>query len=209
MRCVPHTLSIFAVALAALATAQAQTMYRSVGPDARVTYSDRAPTEPRTDSRAVAGASMPPPATLPHELREAASRHPVTLYTGNDCAPCVSARELLNSRGVPFSERTVTSNEEITALKTLSGSQSVPFTTIGGQKLKGFSDGEWRKYLDAAGYPAKSQLPPSFRQAVVAPLIEAKKVEPAAPSKAEAPSRKTAAPAVQPPATDNPAGIRF
>ncbi|MEO8249285.1 MAG: glutaredoxin family protein [Burkholderiales bacterium] len=204
---VTRTISIFAVALSALATAHAQQpMFRSVGPDGRVTYSDRAPIEPRTESRTVLGASAPPAATMPFELRQAVSRHPVTLYTSSDCAPCASARDLLNARGVPFSERTVTSHDEIAALKTLSGAQSVPFATIGSQKLSGFSEGEWRKYLDAAAYPEKSQLPAGYHQAESQPLVEAKRVEPARP---EATPRAAAAPAARPPAASNPAGIRF
>ncbi len=95
-------------------------------------------------------------ARLPHAF-------PVTLYTAAHCAPCASARNLLVSRGIPFTERTVGSNEDIEALKRLSGNTSLPFGSIGNQQLQGFSDSEWTQYLNAAGYPhavaVTAQLP--------------------------------------------------
>ena len=42
---------------------------------------------------------------------------------------------MLSARGVPFTEKTVTSNEDVEALKRLGGTSSVPFLTIGGQQL--------------------------------------------------------------------------
>lgn len=69
---------------------------------------------------------------LPYELKQIATRFPVTIYTGSDCA--CSSLPLLSSRGVPFTERTVASNEDIAALERLSSSSSLPFGTIGGQR---------------------------------------------------------------------------
>ena len=201
-----------ACALLALA-AQAQQVYRSVGPDGKVPFSDRAPAAgpdgaPIGAGQRAAGAND----ALPYALRQVAARIPVTLYTGSDCVPCNSARNLLVNRGVPFTERAVASNEDIDALKRLSGEASLPFGTIGGQQLKGFSDSEWSQYLDAAGYPAQSQLPPSYRRPAPMPLV-------AVPAKpAVAATENAAPPATRPapapaPATGrtpaNPAGIIF
>lgn len=201
----------------ACASAQAQGVYRIVGPDGKVTFSDRPPAdakEPVQAARSTGTAPAAPGAALPYELRQIASRFPVTIYTGSECAPCVNLRNALTSRGVPFTERTVSTNEDITALQRLSGSSSLPFGTIGGQQLVGFSDAEWSQYLNAAGYPKQSQLPSNYRQPAATPLVAVKPAE-AAPAKPEAP--KAAAPTrPQPPAaiTDgptpsNPAGIRF
>jgi len=147
---------------------------------------------------------------LPYELRQIVNRYPVTIYTGSDCAPCGSLRNLLTSRGVPYTERTVVSNEDIAALQRLSGNSSLPFGTIGGQQLVGFSDAEWIQYLDAAGYPKQSQLPSNYRQPAPTPLVAAKPVESAPAAEPKAPAR----PALPPPVNDgptpsNPAGIRF
>lgn len=207
---------LFALALAStfLAVtalpAQAQQVYRIVGPDGKVTFSDRAP-DAKTQPAQVGGGRASGPA-LPYELQQVTTRFPVTLYTGNDCAPCVSARNLLVNRGVPFTERTVNTEEDADALKRLSGSTNLPFGTIGSQQLVGFSDSEWMQYLDAAGYPKQSQLPPSYRRAPAAPMVAAK---PATPAAAAAPAAPAEAPRPAAPSGNggrtpsNPAGITF
>ena len=209
------------IALAVVATScfspltQAQQIYRIVGPDGKVTFSDQAP--PAAQSATV-GASMAnaAPATtaagLPFELRQLAGKYPVTLYSGSNCEPCNSGRALLTGRGVPFTEKTVTTEEDSQALQRLSGANSLPFMTLGSQQIKGFSDAEWTQYLNAAGYPASSTLPASYRAAPATPLVAL------APAPASAPAAKSAAnsaPAARPvrpqaqPSASNPAGIRF
>jgi len=191
-------------------TAQAQQVYRIVSPDGKVTFSDKPPVESSgkvtANSGAAAGSTNSP--ALPFELRQIATKYPVTLYTGDSCAPCGSARTLLAARGIPFTEKTVNSNDDIQALQRLSGENSLPFATIGSQQLKGFSDAEWTQFLDAAGYPKKSTLPPSYRQPAAAPLVAA--MQKAAPAAAAAEARSPARPATAPPASPvDPTGIRF
>ena len=142
--------------------------------------------------------------TLPFDLRQAVTRFPVTLYTSPDCGPCASGRALLVNRGVPFNERTVISSQDIEALQRLSGAASLPFLTIGGQQIKGYSEGEWAQFLDAAGYPKTSQLPPGYARAPATPMVAAQ--VPQAPRPAP---NATVAPPSPPPVADNPAGIRF
>lgn len=209
-------------ALLALAsiTALAQPMYRIVGPDGKVTFSDRPPPEGARGTSTAAGSAARPSAdsnggaSLPFEVRQVANRYPVTLYSAPDCAPCTSARNLLVNRGVPFAERTITTSEDAQALQRVSGETSLPFATIGGQQLKGFSDVEWTQYLDAAGYPKTSQLPSNYRQPPATPLVAVKRAD-EAPRPAAATAPPAAAPAAAPapaPAprdSSNPAGIRF
>lgn len=192
---------------------QAQQVYRIVGPDGKVTFSDKAPD--KSVPAAAVGAANAPAAggpALPYDLRQVATRFPVTLYTSNECAPCTSARNLLVNRGVPFNERTVNSNDDVEALQRLSGNNSLPFGTIGGQQLHGFSDAEWTQYLDAAGYPKQSQLPANYRRAAATPLV-ASVARPATAPAANSPApvqQPAQAPAAAPSATpSNPAGIRF
>lgn len=195
----------------AAATAAAQGVYRIVGPDGRVTFSDQPP--PSANARP-AGVSASPGAgggvQLPFALRQVASRYPVVLYTGENCAPCNSGRNLLNARGVPYTEKTVTSNEDAEALKRLAGEASLPFMTIGSQQLRGYSDTEWTQFLDAAGYPRQSALPAGYTRPAPSPLVQVTRAAPgAAPTQATRPA--AAAPAeipVEPPVS-NPAGIRF
>lgn len=203
------TLACAALALA-VGNAQAQTVYRIVGPDGKVSFSDQPPPPSSKAKVTTAGAGAggsASTAALPFELKEVVQRYPVTLYTSASCGPCASARNLLTSRGVPFTERTVNSNEDADALKRISGDTSLPFGTIGGQQLKGFSDVEWTQYLDAAAYPKSSVLPANYRPAAPTPLVASKAATPAA---APAPAAAAPQPQAQPVDTSrNPAGIQF
>lgn len=206
---------------ALLATAtQAQQVHRIVGPDGKVTFSDRAPEDKKAQSTVLStasgGAASNP--ALPSELRQIASRFPVTLYTGESCSPCQQARQLLVQRGVPFTERSVNTNDDLDALRRISGESALPFGTIGRQQLKGFSDAEWTQYLDAAGYPAQSRLPRGYTQPAATPLAPTKAPAASAPDApqeaASAPTgrlRRQAPPPPPPggPTPSNPAGIRF
>ena len=187
--------------------ALAQGVYRIVGPDGRVTFSDQPPTEAPARSAGGPSAASTGGSQLPYELRQVASRYPVTLYTSKDCAPCNSGRNLLNARGIPYSEKTVSSPEDGEALKRLNSDGSLPLLTIGGQQIKGYSDNEWTQYLDAAGYPKQSQLPSSYRRPAASPLVAIKPAETSVPRAATTAPAPAAVP-VAPPVT-NPAGIRF
>lgn len=200
-----------ALALAAVACSAGAQVYRIIGPDGKVTFSDQ---PPPASSGAKAGPAAVTPltgtaggnASLPFELRQVASRYPVTLYTSTDCVPCGSARAFLASRGVPFTEKSVSTNEDIAALQGMSGANSLPFLTIGAHQIRGYSDSEWTQYLNAAGYPRTSQLPPSYRQPAATPLVAtaAPKAAPTAAAPVQAPTFS------QPtPRGDNPAGIQF
>lgn len=217
MSAIPHPAIRF-LALTALASllalpALAQSVYRIVGPDGRVTFSDQPPpttAASRPVGSATTGSATPDAsAQLPFELRQVSNRFPVTLYSSRDCAPCNSGRNLLNARGIPYSEKTVDTVQDSEALKRLSGETSLPFLTIGGQHIKGYSDTEWTRFLDAAGYPKQSALPSSYRRPAASPLV-AVRIESAASAPAATPS-SAPAPAEVPvaPPAQNPAGIRF
>jgi glutaredoxin len=205
-----HRLTGLALLLAA-AGAMAQPIYRNVDKNGKVTFSDRAPTastEPAAGPQA--GATTPANAGLLYELRQVAQRYPVTLYSSDDCAPCSDARTLLTTRGIPFEERTVKSNEEVEALQRMSSQASLPLLTIGSQQLKGYSDTAWSQYLDAAGYPKSNSLPAGYRNAPARPLVAQQQAAPA-PRAAAAPAAQPAPPPAAPsdPGAGNPAGIKF
>lgn len=198
--------------------ASAQTVYRIVDPDGRVTFSDRAPTSDTPSQSVSTGAVTEPAGTrlndLPLEVKQAATKYPLTFYTSKDCGACDVARRYLQTRGVPFAEKTVTSNAEIQALRKLNPDGTIPFATLGSQHLSGFNENDWSAYLDAAGYPAQSKLPSSYRPAPAQPLIP-KVIAPAAPAAAQ-PAEPGSAPApgsqnVEPDRVtpNNPTGIVF
>jgi glutaredoxin len=191
--------------------AQAQTIYRIVGADGKVTFSDKPPVSAEqgkiagTGVGATGGVSG---SALPYELRQIANKFPVTLYTAPDCGPCGSGRALLTGRGVPFSERTVITPEDSASLQRISGDLSLPLLMVGGQKIRGFSDSEWTQYLDAAGYPKTSVLPAGFRNVPATPLV-AIQAPAAAKPKAEAPAEPATVAPISGPTPSNPAGITF
>lgn len=216
MTAVRRTGSLALVGLCALfsLTAQAQGVYRIVGPDGKVTFSDRPP----PDAKATPAPSVNMPANnagggaLPFELRGIASRYPVTIYTGKDCGPCDGGRNYLRSRGIPFNERTINNDNDVEALMRLAGAPRLPVLTIGGQQLKGFSEVEWGQYLDAAGYPKTSALPAAYRNPPPTPLVAVQAAPRTPIDQAPQPGAQAEAPAAAPaeaPAPSNPAGIRF
>jgi glutaredoxin len=204
------------VACASLGSVPANAqVYRIVGPDGKVTFSDRAPSDKATPTQAApvtsGSGSGSSTASLPAEVRQAAGRFPVTIYNGADCAPCLTARSFLLRRGVPFTEKAIVTEEDVQALQRISGGTSMPFATMGAQHIRGFNEVEWSQYLDAAGYPRSSQLPASYRNPDPTPLVAAQQPRPAAasPADARAPVPQAVAPAPSEPGPANPAGIRF
>jgi glutaredoxin len=186
--------ALAAVAFAAPAAAQ----YRWTDPQGNVNYGDRPPADAR-DVRAVGGRGVPGPAgaeaatNLPYELRRAMERAPVVLYTSPECQPCAPATALLRSRGVPFAERTVITNEDLQEFRRISGGLRLPHVTIGSQSQNGFNADVWTALLDAAGYPKGSMLPRSYAWPAAQPLAAAARPEVKAEARAAEP-----APAAEP-----------
>lgn len=214
-----HRLLLLAAAGLALAAclaqeAAAQMIYRSVGPDGRMTFSDRELNAPRAavsvaDARAPTAASAD---ALPFALREVQARFPVTLYAASNCSPCASARALLTLRGIPFTEFSVQTEADAQTLRALSGQDLLPFATIGQQHVRGFAADEWRQYLDAAGYPQTSALPSNYRAPAPRALAPVTPAAPGAAALAAAPARRgapTPLPSTSRVTPTNPAGLSF
>ena len=201
---------MMSAAMATLALSAAA-QYKVVGPDGRVTYTDRPPADAASKVTTLSrGAMNEVPATqdsLPAELRQVATRYPVTLYSTADCAPCESARQLLKQRGVPFTEKLVVSDDDIVAMESVVGARTLPALTIGTQAMRGLSEGEWTGYLDAAGYPRESKLPKNWQQRPATPLVPRSNplAAPSPLAAASAPLRKPEMPVLP----QAPAGIRF
>lgn len=203
----PACLSLLALA----ASLPAQALYKVVGPDGKVTYTDRPPTEQgRAQPLSPSGGTGSEAQPLPFELRQIASRYPVTLYTTSNCQACDAARSMLRQRGIPHAERTVTTQQDSQAYTQLTGGNELPMMQVGGQQVRGFSSTEWSSYLDAAGYPKQSRLPGSYTYAPATPMV-AVQPAPAAQQPAAAPQATPgpAAAAPPPPAGNAPPGFKF
>ncbi len=194
------------------ATAHAQ-LYKWVGPDGKVTYSDAPPpaaaTRVETKSLTIGGANA---ADFPFELSEAMKSHPVTLYTTRNCIPCDDGRKLLSERGIPFGEKTVNSNEDVAQFRQMGGEGQLPLLTIGRSKERGFEPGAWNAALSAAGYPETSKLPHNYRNPRAEAAAPAPKTAIAKQGNGENSDRTVERPATTalPPAIGNaPPGFRF
>lgn len=201
------TFPLTRLVIAAMLLAQAWpalALYKVVQPDGSVTYTDRPPAagSGRIITLGRGAAVVASDVALPLELRLARQRYPVTLYTSPDCAPCDNGRRLLQQRGVPFSERLVTTEDDAVALERTVGGRTVPALTIGTQALRGLSETDWSAYLDAAGYPRESRLPRNWQAPAPTPLVERAPVRPqtaevmpaAAPAEPDIPTTEPAPP---------------
>ena len=147
--------ALLLICLTIWANTGAAELYRSIDKDGKVHYSD----SPLLDSDDVQqlklGDAPKPDENLPYETRRAMANFPVTLYTFPDCGvACQQARELLNKRGIPYAEKSVTKREDLDAFRKDSGDNILPSATIGKTWVKGFVADQWTKELDFAGYPA-------------------------------------------------------
>lgn len=151
---------IFAVLLGAACAASAQ-LYRWTDEKGRVHVTDTPPPSSAKDVRKRTLEAAPEAASAgqPYAVQLAAKNYPVTLYTAPDCAPCGTARALLNRRGVPFREVSVVGEQESAQLRSAVGSLSVPSLVVGTSTQKGFEEGAYHSMLDLAGYPRTGILP--------------------------------------------------
>lgn len=202
-------LSLLLALLACQMTTPAWALYKVVGPDGRITYTDRAPSDKPVQALKANGATASTEG-LPYELQRVVGRYPVTLFTGPKCAACDAARQMLKERGVPFVEKTVTTSDDARAYLKQESTDQLPSARIGQKQLLGYNQSEWVSYVDAAGYPAKSVLPLNYRQPEATPMA------PIAPASSKAAS--SSAPAKAIPGADNnnnspagsaPPGFRF
>jgi glutaredoxin len=139
--------------LALASTCASAEAYRWVDTQGRVVISDTPPPGRARDvSRA--GSASETSDGLPYEVRRAAENFPVTLYTSADCASeCKQARDFLNARGVPFTEKMLQTQEDLDELKKLVGDAFVPALKVGKQGFRGFEPAAYNNLLDLAGYP--------------------------------------------------------
>jgi glutaredoxin len=132
--------------------AQADT-YRWVDSGGRTVVSDTPPPG-KTKGVVKNGEKAEAGDNLPFATKKAAEAFPVTLFTTAECiTECKNARDLLNGRGVPFTEKMLQTQAEIDELKQLIGDAFVPALKVGNQRFRGFEAGAYDNLLDLAGYP--------------------------------------------------------
>ena len=156
---------------------QAGSLYRWVDSAGNVHYADQPPPQDVKDVQEKKLVKPAPSSGQTSYATQAAARNfPVTLYVTNCGETCTRAREHLNKRGIPFSEKNPAEPDVAEALQKLAGGVEVPVLVVGkASPIKGYGAESWDAALDVAGYPkavsakpaaaaAKTELPAEPRQ---------------------------------------------
>jgi glutaredoxin len=128
-----------------------QQMYKSVGPDGRIIYSDRPPAEGKLE-KTITYYDQPSSGLSPQVLayldqlkqRGAASKAPSTgdgtvLYMAKWCGYCRQAKAFLASKNIPYREFDIDTQEGLAAFASAGGGKGVPLLIHGGTRVRGFS----------------------------------------------------------------------
>ena len=164
----------FSIACTMLLASTAQAQYKWIEANGRIGYGDRLPSHnvkilksPPTIARTAAGneAAADTTGDMPYELRNAVRSAPVTLYTTPNCGPCDMARDHLRNRGIPFSEKVVSSTRDVEAFQALGfpSESGLPLVTAGNNREVGYHGLRWDDLMTRSGYPKKSVLPSDYR----------------------------------------------
>jgi glutaredoxin len=204
------------LALACTITVDAHAeLYKWVGEDGKITYSDTPPpgTAKKVEKKSIE-ISTGDTTDLPFELADARKKNPVTLYTATSCVPCEDGRALLSARGIPFSEKTVTSTQDVARLKQVSGDSQLPVLVVGSRKRQGYDAEAWNTDLTSAGYPVTTMLPKAWSNPApqAAAPIAAPSAPPATSARGSEPTpvtRRQSTNALTAPAGNAPPGFRF
>ena len=148
---------IAAVALSFALGAHAQ-VYRWLDEKGRLHAGDTPPPSAREVEK-VRVAPTPTEPVEPYALQIARKNNPVTLYSTPKCPLCDRARELLKARGVPFSEKSVVTDQQVEELERVVGRNALPSLVVGTKIQDGFAESLYEAMLDGAGYPKKGALP--------------------------------------------------
>ena len=203
-------LLMFLLLAAGAASAQ---VYKWVDAKGVTHYSDQppppsTPAKTKVEVKSFSGGSSI--ADLPAELAEVVRNRPVTLYTTDQCEGCNQARAMLLARGVPFSEKTVTTSQDQAVLKKAGSNGQLPLLLVGRSKQIGYEQGSWEVLLSDAGYPTQKILPASYSNPAPVPAAPPPAPDAAAQARAAAlAAQEEAARLQRPPAVNAPPGFQF
>jgi glutaredoxin len=125
----------------------AQTAYKWVDKDGKVSYQDRPPPEGSQYT-------SEPTGIITGEVAEnPAEKFPIVMYTTKECASCDQARDYLKARKVPFREIAVADPKLREELLKKTGSLIVPTIFVGEHMMKGYIESLVEGELDHVGYP--------------------------------------------------------
>lgn len=130
---------------------QAQSLYKSIGPDGRVVYSDRPPSEGRLD-KVMKFANLPSsnlPASASSQLEQlrkqkanqqsAVQDDRVVMYTTSWCGYCKKAKAYLASKRISYQEFDIETQQGMAAYAQAGGSGGVPLLLYRSERVQGYS----------------------------------------------------------------------
>lgn len=149
-----NLLLVTALMAIGIPAAQADTLYKWVDSQGRISYHDQPPPEGagyRVEEKVLGTGNK-------HKeddtLAKVVEKYPVILYSVPDCGSCDLARLYLQKRKVPFTEQNLNTNPELQqTLKKKIGSLSAPTIMIGEKVMKGYVESVLEGELDGVGYP--------------------------------------------------------
>lgn len=147
---------LFVTALVAIGipAAQADTLYKWVDSQGRISYHDQPPPEGagyRVEEKVLGTGNKH---KEEDKLAKIVEKFPVVLYSVPDCGSCDLARLYLQKRKVPFTEQNLNADPELQqTLKKKIGSLSAPTLMIGEKVMKGYVESVLEGELDGVGYP--------------------------------------------------------
>jgi glutaredoxin len=135
----------------AVTAPKAQSLYKSIGPDGKVVYSDKPPSEGRIEKTMklenLPSSALPASASSYVEQlrRMRASSSPATptagvvLYSAAWCGYCKKAKAYLSGKGIAYQEVDIDSNAGMLSFAQAGGGGGVPLLLASGQRVQGFS----------------------------------------------------------------------
>lgn len=130
------------------AAASAQSMYKSVGPDGRIAYTDSPPTKGRIEKtlKFESAPASPLPLYYIETLRKlrasaaaSAAVGDVVLYSAVWCAYCKKAKAYLGSKGIAYQEIDIDTSAGMAAFAQVGGGKGIPLLVTASQRIQGFS----------------------------------------------------------------------
>lgn len=127
----------------------AQTVYKSVGPDGKVVYSDSPPVDGK-NARKMKFDNLPASplpaaarASVEQLKRSSSTAVPATtavvLYSASWCGYCKAAKAYLGAHGIAYREIDVDTESGQAAYAQAGGGNGIPLLVAGGQRVQGFS----------------------------------------------------------------------
>lgn len=143
------------IALCALSVcipASAQQIYRVVGADGRVQYTDKPPAGAQAapvESRINSYSGVP---TVSGTAPAAATRPEVKMFATDWCPYCRKAQAYFAQRGIRYTHVDIEKSDAARAEYQRLGGRGVPVILVGTQRMNGFSEERLAQMLKAAGY---------------------------------------------------------